>query len=472
MRGVVVLLRDCMSPTRVLIMSLNTVCLFQGVTLLTLYKQQLCHVSGPGAQASGAHPVCGQSPFCPRCSAERLQMLSASAGPGAFAMALKTNSRPSTSPYASASASATLPSFADSRVSPGVGPPRVGAAARAFRPARSAASSSRIHGSWASGTLSVRSGPWSATNDLAMHHPVPSAASNPEGPRISEPLRLDPPMQWGAPTHRPPGAARAKTPYQSATGARGNNKQQDFALLAQACRRAGRLKEEAVALYCSGVLYDNAGQRGRAKECYARMLAAAQACPDDGSSRAARMVAHNRLGVNLHALGYPESAMAHHDAHLELADASGKFVAHLNLGLAQAALGELDAAATNHRHALRFAIRSGSMQGEAVACGNLALVGKQSGDLETARACLDRYLQLTEALADSAGAVEAHHRLGDLAAELGDLQEAGSHFESALNITASQPDQQAALNQTKIEIGLAQGNLQFSEWMITAGRVD
>ena len=127
----------------------------------------------------------------------------------------------------------------------------------------------------------------------------------------------------------------------------------------------------------------------------------------------------------------------------------------------------LDDAAANYRHALRSAIRAGSMQGEAVACGNLAIVSKQSGDLEAARACLDRYLQLTEALRDSVGAVEAHQRLGDLATQLGDLQSAGSHFESALNITTTQPDQQAALNATKIEIGLAQGDLQFSEWMLT-----
>ena len=179
------------------------------------------------------------------------------------------------------------------------------------------------------------------------------------------------------------------------------------------------------------------------------------------------MVAHNRLGVNLHALGEYAAAQAHHEAHLELSDAPGKFVAHLNLGLAQAGLGELDDASTSYRHALRSAIRSGSMQGEAVACGNLALVGKQSGDLETARACLDRYLQLTEALSDTVGAVEAHQRLGDLATELGDLQGAGEHFESALSITTAQPDQQAALNATKIEIGLAQGSLQFSEWMLT-----
>jgi len=356
----------------------------------------------------------------------------------------------------------TLPSFAtrgpgdSSRLSTAVGSRQNSGIA--FLPARRSAAVSNRVGTAPGSTLA-----WSSTNDRIATQ-AQSIVSNPLGPRISEPLRLDPPAQWGAPPHKAPGGSRAKTP---ATGVRGTNKQQDFAMLAAACRRAGRLKEEAVAQYCSGVLYDNAGQRGKAKEAYSRMLAAAQACPDDAGSISARMVAHNRLGVNLQALGDAASAQAHHNAHLELADLAGKFVAHLNLGLAQAALGELDAAATNYRHALRSAIRSGSMQGEAVACGNLALVGKQSGDLETARACLDRYLQLTEALADSAGAVEAHHRLGDLAAELGDLQEAGSHFQSALAITATQPEQQTALNQTKIEIGLAQGGLQFGEWMLT-----
>jgi tetratricopeptide (TPR) repeat protein len=377
--------------------------------------------------------------------------------------------RPSTSGGAVARAQTPggqLPSFAARGPSDNA-EPRVGTAARAFRPARSAASSSRIHGSWSSG--STRSGAWAVTGDRFVA-PQSSIASNPSGPRISEPVRLDPPAQWGAPPHRPVAAAgRPKTPGAAASsgGARATNKLQDFHMLAHACRRAGKLKEEAVAQYCSGVLLDNAGQRAKARDCYARMLAAAQACPDDGAARAARMVAHNRLGVNLQALGDHERAVMHHQAHLELADAPGRFVAHLNLGLAQAALGELEEAGSNYRHALRSAIRAGSMQGEAVACGNLALVGKQSGDLETARACLDRYLQLAEALSDSVGAVEAHHRLGDLAAELGDLQGAGSHFESALSITSAQPEQQAALNATKIEIGLAQGQLQFSEWMLT-----
>ena len=187
---------------------------------------------------------------------------------------------------------------------------------------------------------------------------------------------------------------------------------------------------------------DNSGQLSRAKECYLRMLVAAQSCGEDAASRAALSVAHNRLGVNMHALGDFEQAMVHHEAQSELADPPGKFVAHLNIGLALAALERLDESAEHFREALRSAIRSGSMHGEAVACGNLALVGKQSGDIATARACLDRYLQLTEALADTAGAVEAHQRLGDLASFEGHLREAGEHFECALSITSTQPSAQ------------------------------
>ena len=85
--------------------------------------------------------------------------------------------------------------------------------------------------------------------------------SNPGGARIAEPVRLDPPTQWGAPAHRPAGGGRVRTP---STGARGMNKLQDFNMLSSACRRAGRLKEEAIAQYCAGVLLDNAGQRARA----------------------------------------------------------------------------------------------------------------------------------------------------------------------------------------------------------------
>ena len=342
---------------------------------------------------------------------------------------------------------------------------RVGTPGRAFRPARSSADSSRLHGSWQGGM--ARAGPWSATGASDRLVVQPANGSSTAGPRISESVRLDPPAHWGAPVHQQPGRPRPRTPGSSLTGARGTNKLTDFNMLATACHRAGKLKEEAVAHYCCGVLLDNAGQRVKARECYKRMLVAAQACGEEAASRVALSVAHNRLGVTLHALGEHEQALVHHEAHRALADAAGHFVAHLNLGLAHASLKQYEEASSHMREALRSAIRSGSMHGEAVACGNLSLVGRMTGDFETARACLDRYLQLTEVLADSLGAVEAHQRLGDLASEIGDMQSAGAHFESALSITTAQPDAQKQLNATKIDIGLAQGGMEFSEFLLT-----
>jgi hypothetical protein len=61
---------------------------------------------------------------------------------------------------------------------------------------------------------------------------------------------------------------------------------------------------------------------------------------------------------------------------LEIADVPGKFVAHTNLGLVEAAAGNFSAAAVNHRLALRCAIILRSIEGEALACGNLAAASR------------------------------------------------------------------------------------------------
>ena len=125
---------------------------------------------------------------------------------------------------------------------------RAGTAQRAFRPARSAASSSRVHGAW---VPSKRASAWSTTGVTDTLVVQPSNGPAEHGPRISEPVRLDPPAQWGAPVHHAPGRPRPRpSPAGSLTGARGTNKLQDFNILALACHRAGKLKEEAVAQYC------------------------------------------------------------------------------------------------------------------------------------------------------------------------------------------------------------------------------
>ena len=124
------------------------------------------------------------------------------------------------------------------------------------------------------------------------------------------------------------------------------------------------------------------------------MLEAAEAAEDS----IGQAVAHNCLGVALLRMRQPALAAQHFVRQLDLSDISGKFSGHLNLGLALLEVGEVEEAQDNFRDALRHAVGSGSPTAESVACGNLARSAKLAGDVDTARACLDRYLRLTNSL--------------------------------------------------------------------------
>ena len=54
----------------------------------------------------------------------------------------------------------------------------------------------------------------------------------------------------------------------------------------------------------------------------------------------------------------------------------GKCIAHTNLGQVEAAASNFSAAAVNHRLALRCAIILRSVEGEVLACGNLAATSR------------------------------------------------------------------------------------------------
>ena len=290
--------------------------------------------------------------------------------------------------------------------------------------------------------------------------------------RASEALRVVAPPQWGAPTHRvhsvevrPQGRRKPTIPSpRAASGGgpgaspRASKSLADFGMLAAACHRAGRRRDEAIAHYCTGVLLDNQGLPARANVAYERMLQAALHC---GDARA-RAVAHNHLGVNLHALGQFGGALESHKLHAEVADTAGKFVAFVNVGLAHAELGEHADAAEAHQQALRLAIRTSSQQGESLACANLALAGRGVGDLEMARSCMERRVQLAAALKDTKAEAEGLKALGRLAVEAGDLEQAGAHFEQA--VSAAEADE-LALNEAKVELGVNNGQVGFEEWM-------
>lgn len=103
-------------------------------------------------------------------------------------------------------------------------------------------------------------------------------------------------------------------------------------------------------------------------------------------------------------------------------------VHHVNQGIEYERRGELEGAMSAYRLAQVSAVRVGSVAGEALACGHLALVAKHAGDTAAARQCLGDYLALTEA------------------------------------IGMEQAEQEAS----KIEIGLLQGVSEFEDWMLQA----
>ena len=92
---------------------------------------------------------------------------------------------------------------------------------------------------------------------------------------------------------------------------------------------------------------------------------------------------------------------------------------------------------------------------ESVACGNLGVIGSLKGDITTAKACMERHLQLTSTLNDARGQGDALRQLGALASEEGNYQEAGRCYEQALQIAKDRGEQDFE-NLAKCNLGVAQ----------------
>jgi len=123
----------------------------------------------------------------------------------------------------------------------------------------------------------------------------------------------------------------------------------DYNILAFACKRAGKSRDEGRAYYSTGVLYDNLGKYQIAIDSYKKFL---QVCKAIGDVHG-EALAYNCIGVDYMKLGdnnpvfYKES-IEYHQKHKEIADVAGKFLAHINLGIIYNNLGDHEKASINH----------------------------------------------------------------------------------------------------------------------------
>jgi len=119
----------------------------------------------------------------------------------------------------------------------------------------------------------------------------------------------------------------------------------DYDFLSQACKRAGKVKDEGRAYYSAGVLLDNVG---RFKQSISRYLKFLEVCKAIGDKEG-EALAYNALGVAYQKMGEAGQenyvkAMEFHKKHLEIADVSGQFMASINLGLISEALKDSEGA--------------------------------------------------------------------------------------------------------------------------------
>ena len=166
-------------------------------------------------------------------------------------------------------------------------------------------------------------------------------------PALKKPLRVELPSYFNTPQRTnftiittEFGAKRSSLPaikptIDSEEQLRVRKRLKDYQLLAQACKRGKKPKDEGRAYYSMGVLLDNMGVFAKSIECYHKFLEICKILND----KHGEALAYNCLGVAYQLLAlngnndlYKE-AITYHMKHKEISDVHGKFIAYINLGL-------------------------------------------------------------------------------------------------------------------------------------------
>ena len=241
----------------------------------------------------------------------------------------------------------------------------------------------------------------------------------------------------------------------------------DYDILAFACKRAGKSRDEGRAYYSTGVLYDNLGKFKAAIDQYKRFL---QVCKAIGDVHG-EALAYNCIGVDYMKLGESEpahykDAIDFHTRHKEVADVAGKFLAHINLGIIYNATGDHEKSSINHQFALRYAIQMSSVAGQSVAIGNLGKVGGNQVyaqmNQDKLQMFVERYLELSSELKYRKGESGAFMQLGELLTQKGDYDTGTKHFYRAMKIAEETQDgdlREAA----KVNFGMANASTKWNE---------
>jgi tetratricopeptide (TPR) repeat protein len=244
----------------------------------------------------------------------------------------------------------------------------------------------------------------------------------------------------------------------------------DLKLLADSASRSGNIYQALQAYHKMGVIHDNEGNHHEAIQKYKQFLSL---CITSKNTQG-EALAYNCLGIDTFKVGQYDESIQYHNKHLELADSTGRLIAHTNLGIVFQAMGLSEHAAIHHQHAIEYANRMGAKDAQCFTVGNLAIASAAQGDLQTSRICLQYHLSSAQrqkqSLGDSKFALQtlkavsnnAYHRLGQVNAMDGCMDEASSHFEKAIEVAKSKGDQ-GSEEKSSVMLGVAKGLMNFDQ---------
>jgi tetratricopeptide (TPR) repeat protein len=245
----------------------------------------------------------------------------------------------------------------------------------------------------------------------------------------------------------------------------------DLKLLADSASRSGNAYQALQAYHRMGVVLDNQGMYKEAIQKYKQFLSL---CVSTKNTQG-EALAYNCLGIDMFKVGNYDEAIQYHNKHLELADSTGRLIAHTNLGIVFQAMNLAEHAAIHHQHAIEYANRMGAKDAQCFTVGNLGIASAAQGDLQTSRICLQYHLNAAERQKQSLGdskfasslhktvSNNAHHRLGQVNANDGRLDEAADHFAKAMEV-AQQKGDQANEDKSGALLGIAKGLINFDQY--------
>jgi len=234
----------------------------------------------------------------------------------------------------------------------------------------------------------------------------------------------------------------------------------DLTYIAQACKRAGKIREEGRAYYSMGVLYDNLKDHHKAIQYYKKFLSLCRSINDVNGEA----LAYNCLGVDYQILGdlgdkemYQQS-LKYHEKHKDIGNLAGKFTSSINLGMLYSSLGDEKNAILCQQHALRLAIELSDSNSQGIAIGNLGKIGtlEMSDNKTRMMAFVEKYLKLCKTKDNKQGEGDAYLKLGQILADEKNYNDGIKSYQKALDIGREHCDN-GIIEKAKLGYGIAKG---------------